>query len=136
MKGRILAIDFGEKRTGLAVTDPLQLIASGLTTVLTSDLIPYLSQYIDQEKVCLFVVGEPKQMNYKASQSEPLIQSFLKKLERQFPDIPITRVDERFTSKLAFKTMIDGGLSKKQRQNKSLIDQISATIILQTYLNK
>lgn len=133
---RILAIDYGKKRTGLAVTDEMQLIASGLTTVPTNELIKYLQEYIAKEKVELFLVGEPKQMNYEASQSEVLIQEFLKKLEKAIPEIPVKRVDERFTSKMAFQTMIDSGLKKKQRQNKSLIDEISATIILQSYLYK
>ncbi len=131
---RILAIDFGKKRTGIAVTDELQIIASGLTTIETDNLFPFLKQYISEENVELFVVGKPKQMNNLDSESEVLIVPFLEKLEKTFPEIPIKRVDERFTSKMAFQTMIDGGLKKKQRQNKALIDQISATIILQSYL--
>lgn len=133
--GRILAIDYGKVRTGIAVTDELQLIASGLTTVLTKELLAFLNSYIETEKVDLFVVGLPKQMNNELSESENLITPFLKILESKFPNIPIKRVDERFTSKLAFQTMIDSGLNKKKRQNKALIDEISATIILQTYLN-
>lgn len=133
--GRILAIDYGKVRTGIAVTDELQLIASGLTTVLTKELLAFLNSYIETEKVDLFVVGLPKQMNNDLSESENLITPFLKILESKFPNIPIKRVDERFTSKLAFQTMIDSGLNKKKRQNKALIDEISATIILQTYLN-
>jgi putative Holliday junction resolvase len=131
---RILAIDFGKVRTGLAVTDELQLIASGLTTVETSRLIEYLTEYISTEKVEVFVVGLPKQMNNQPSESEELIVPFLSELRSKFPNIPIERIDERFTSKLAFQTMIDSGLSKKQRRNKALIDKISATIILQDYL--
>ncbi len=132
--GRILAIDFGKKRTGIAVTDELQMIASGLTTVNTNDLITFLKQYINKEKVELFLIGKPKQMDNSDSESEALIIPFLKKLEKEIPQIPFLRIDERFTSKIAFQTMIDGGLKKKQRRNKALIDEISATIILQSYL--
>ena len=132
--GRILAIDYGLKRTGIAVTDELQIIASGLTTVSTKELIPFLKDYINKEQVELFVVGEPKQMNNTPSESEELIISFLTKLKKQIPSIPIERVDERFTSKMAFQTMIDSGLKKKQRKNKALVYEISATLILQSYL--
>jgi len=133
---RILAIDYGKKRTGIAVTDEMQLIASGLTTVRTHDLIHFLKDYVSKENVELFLVGEPKQMNNEASESEVLIAEFIRLVTKAIPTIPIKRVDERFTSKMAFQTMIDGGLKKKQRQNKSLIDEISATIILQSYLYK
>lgn len=132
--GRILAIDFGKKRTGIAVTDELQIIASGLTTVYTEDLIPFLKEYISKNQVELFLVGKPKQMNNTDSESEALILPFLKKLENQIPQIPLLRIDERFTSKIAVQTMIDSGLNKKQRRNKALVDEISATIILQSYL--
>ncbi|OAD44737.1 Holliday junction resolvase RuvX [Polaribacter atrinae] len=132
--GKILAIDFGKKRTGIAVTDELQIIASGLTTVNTEDLISFLKKYISENEVELFIVGKPKQMNNTDSESEALILPLLKKLEKQIPQIPLLRIDERFTSKMAFQTMIDGGLNKKQRRNKALIDEISATIILQSYL--
>ncbi|MDG1226657.1 MAG: Holliday junction resolvase RuvX [Polaribacter sp.] len=132
--GRILAIDFGKKRTGIAATDELQIIASGLTTVNTDDLIPFLKKYVSKNQVELFVVGKPKQINNTDSESEALILPFLKKLKNQIPQIPLLRIDERFTSKIAFQTMIDGGLNKKQRQNKALVDEISATIILQSYL--
>ena len=131
---RILAIDYGKKRTGIAVTDNLQIIASGLTTVPTKELYPFLKEYTNNEKVELFVVGEPKQMNNSVSESEALIVPFIDELIKMFPSIPIKRVDERFTSKMAFQTMIDSGLKKKQRQNKALVDEISATIILQSYL--
>jgi putative Holliday junction resolvase len=131
---RILAIDFGKVRTGVAVTDELQIIASGLTTVDTSNLISFLKEYTQKEKVELFLVGLPKQMDNTASESETLIKPFLEKLSKNFPNIPVKRVDERFTSKMAFQSMLDGGLNKKQRQNKGLIDEISATIILQSYL--
>ncbi len=133
---RILAIDYGKKRVGIAITDELQLIASGLTTVPTNELFIFLKEYIKNEQVELFLVGEPKQMDNSASESEVLIIPFIKKLKGLFPKIPIERVDERFTSKMAFQTMIDSGLKKKQRQNKALIDEISATIILQTYLTR
>ncbi len=131
---RILAIDYGQKRTGIAVTDELQIIASGLTTVDTNELFDFLKDYIRTEQIELFLVGEPKQKDGTASQSEALIQPFLKQLEINFPSIPVQRIDERFTSKMAFQTMIDSGLKKKQRQNKDLVDEISATIILQSYL--
>lgn len=131
---QILALDFGKKRTGIAVTDDLQIIASGLTTVNTSDIFSFLENYLKNNSVELFLIGEPKQMNNQASESEVLIIPFIKKLKEKFKNIPIKRVDERFTSKMAFQTMIDSGLKKKQRQNKALIDEISATIILQTYL--
>ena len=132
--GRILAIDYGKVRTGIAVTDELQIIASGLETVATSEVLSFLKSYLASEKVELFVVGEPKQMNNEPSESEALIIPFLEKLKISFPHIPIERVDERFTSKMAFQTMIDSGLSKKKRKNKALVDQISATLILQNYL--
>ncbi|TYB79582.1 Holliday junction resolvase RuvX [Bizionia myxarmorum] len=132
--GRILAIDYGKVRTGIAVTDELQIIASGLTTVDTKQLISFLKDYIKTEFVELFLVGEPKQMNNEASESEALIIPFLEKLQKAIPNIPVKRVDERFTSKMAFQTMIDSGLSKKKRQNKALVDEISATLILQSYL--
>ncbi len=131
---RILALDYGQKRTGIAVTDDLQIIASGLATVSTAEVITFLKDYISKENVELFLVGEPKQKDGTSSEIELLIEPFLKKLKNEFPDINIKRLDERFTSKLAFRTMIDGGLKKKQRQNKALIDEISATIILQDYL--
>ncbi len=132
--GRIVAIDFGKKRTGIAITDELQIIASGLTTVNTPELLSFLKNYIQKENVELFLVGKPKQMDNSDSESEALILPFLEKLKKTIPAIPIKRVDERFTSKMAFQTMIDGGLKKKQRRNKALVDEISATIILQSYL--
>ena len=132
--GRILAIDFGKVRTGIAVTDELQIIASGLETVATKELIEFLKNYTTSENVELFVVGEPKQMDNNPSESEALIIPFLEKLKKAIPKIPIERVDERFTSKMAVQTMIDSGLSKKKRKNKALVDEISATLILQSYL--
>ena len=131
---RILAIDFGEKRTGIAVTDELQIIASGLTTVATKNLLPFIKDYTKKESVELFIIGKPKQMNNLDSESEKHILPFLKSLNNSIPNIPIIRIDERFTSKMAFQTMIDSGLNKKQRRNKALVDEISATIILQSYL--
>ncbi|MEB8329681.1 Holliday junction resolvase RuvX [Flavobacteriaceae bacterium KMM 6897] len=133
---RIVALDFGKVRTGIAVTDELQLIASGLATVETKGLLDFLKNYVQKEKVEKFVVGEPKQMDNSPSESEALIQPFLLKLLEAFPEIPVVRHDERFTSKMAFQTMIDSGLKKKQRRNKALVDEISATIILQAFLQK
>jgi putative Holliday junction resolvase len=133
---RILALDFGKVRTGIAVTDELQLIASGLTTVETKDLLYFLEEYTQQESVERFVVGLPKQMDNTASESEVLIQNFLKKLTAKFPSIPVERQDERFTSKMAFQSMLDSGMKKKKRKDKALVDEISATLILQAYLNR
>lgn len=134
--GRLLALDFGQKRTGIAVTDELQLIASGLTTVSTSKLFDFLKDYLIAENVEKFIIGEPKQMNNTPSQSEALIVPFIGKLQKLHPEIPIERQDERFTSKLAMQSMIAGGVKKKKRRDKGLVDEISATIILQDYLNK
>lgn len=131
---RILALDYGTKRTGIAVTDEMQIIASGLTTVDTRELMKFLESYFVSENVELVLVGEPKQMDNSASQSEVAISEFLKKFMLKFPMMPLKRVDERFTSKMAVKAMIDSGLKKKKRQNKALVDEISATIILQSYL--
>lgn len=134
--GRIIALDYGKVRTGIAATDELQLIASGLTTVNTKELMVFLQEYVKKEKVDAIVVGEPKQMNNEVSESEALIIPFLKKLKGQFPKLKIERQDERFTSKMAFQTMIDNGLKKKQRRDKALVDEISATLILQGYINR
>jgi putative Holliday junction resolvase len=133
--GRILAIDYGTKRTGIAITDEMQIIASGLTTVDTKELLVFLKTYTEKETVDTFVIGLPKQMDNTASESEVYIQKFLKQLAHSMPNIPVVRVDERFTSKMAFQTMIDSGLNKKQRKNKALVDEISATLILQSYLS-
>ncbi|MCC4211104.1 Holliday junction resolvase RuvX [Leeuwenhoekiella parthenopeia] len=130
---RILALDYGTKRTGIAVTDELQLIASGLTTVNTSELLPFLKKYLEAEDVALIILGEPKRLNNVASDVEANIQKFRESLEK-ITSIPIKRVDERFTSKMAAQSMLDGGMKKKQRKNKALLDEISATIILQSYL--
>lgn len=134
--GRVLSIDYGRKRVGIAVTDPLKIIASGLKTVHTKDIFEFLSMYLNNEDVECIVVGYPLQMNGKPSESIEYINPFIKKLKKTFPNMPIELVDERFTSKIAFQTMIDGGLKKKKRQNKALIDTISATIILQSYLEQ
>ncbi|WP_294823685.1 Holliday junction resolvase RuvX [uncultured Flavobacterium sp.] len=133
---RILSIDYGLKRTGIAVTDEMQLIASGLTTVDSAAAIDFLRNYFSNEKVERVLIGEPKQMNGQPSQSAPVIQAFIAKFNEHFPDMPLEQVDERFTSKMAFQTMIDSGLKKKQRQDKALIDEISATILLQDYLSR
>lgn len=129
-------MDYGQKRTGVAVTDELRIIASGLTTLATKDIIPFLTQYLKDEMVDVLVVGEPKQMNNQPSESEVYIKPFLTKLSEAFPDVKIERQDERFTSKIAFQSMLDSGLKKKQRRNKGLIDEISATLILQDYLKR
>ncbi|MEI7509062.1 MAG: Holliday junction resolvase RuvX [Flavobacterium sp.] len=131
---RILAIDYGIKRTGIAVTDDFQIIASGLTTLPSETLISFLKDYFLKEKVELVLIGEPKQMNGQPSESTEIIEKFVRKFIETFPEMKVVRTDERFTSKMAFKTMIDSGLKKKQRQNKALVDEIAATIMLQDYL--
>lgn len=131
---RILAIDYGKKRSGIAVTDPLQLIAGGLTTVATPDLLSFIKQYVAQEPVERILVGLPKQMNNEASENMKRIEPFVNTLRKQLPATPVEYVDERFTSVLAHRTMLDAGLKKKERQNKALVDEISATIILQSYM--
>lgn len=131
---RILSIDYGKKRTGLAVTDPLQIIASGLATVSTSELFDYLKQYIDKEPVERIVIGEPRQPNGQPSENLARVQQFVNRWHKAMPQIPIEYYDERFTSVLAHQAMIDGGLRKKVRQDKALVDEISATIILEDYM--
>lgn len=131
---KILALDYGKKRTGIAVTDDLQIIASGLTTVDTENLLEFLKSFLSKENVSIIVVGKPKRLDYTDSESEALIKPFLKNFESLFPNVKIERVDERFTSKIAQRTMLQSGLKKKQRQNKALVDEISATLILQSYL--
>ena len=131
---RILAIDYGIKRTGIAVTDEMQMIAFGLTTISSETAIAFLKDYFSKEKVERVIVGEPKQMDGTPSQSAEIINAFVAKFQEAFPEMSVERVDERFTSKMAFQTMIDSGLNKKQRQNKALVDEIAATIILQDYL--
>lgn len=132
--GRILAIDYGRKRTGLAVTDSLQMIANGLDTVPSGELVKYLSDYTSHEKVERFVVGLPKQMNNEPSENMKFVEAFVAHLKRALPEIPVEYYDERFTSVLAHKAMLEGGLKKKKRQDKGLVDEISAVIILQAYL--
>lgn len=131
---RLLAIDYGRKRSGIAVSDTLQIIANGLTTVPSHTIIGFLKDYIAKESVELIIVGLPRQMNYEESESMQYIKPFVKKLQKEIPDIPVEYFDERFTSSMALQTMIDGGVKKKQRQNKALVDEISATIILQGYM--
>ena len=131
---RILAIDYGKKRTGIAVTDILQIIANGLTTVPTTELTDLLMNYVEREPVERIIVGYPKQMNNEDSENMKRITPFVNMLRKKLPHIPVEMVDERFTSVLAHQAMIDGGLKKKARQNKALVDEISATIILQSYL--
>lgn len=131
---RILAIDYGKKRTGLAVTDPLKIIASGLTTVLTHELIPYLRQYLAREPVELFVLGEPKDLQGRPTDATALAAQCRRSLAKHFPTIPVIGVDERFSSKMAARSLVDGGVSKKDRRDKGLVDEVSATILLQSYL--
>ena len=131
-----MAIDYGKKRVGLAVTDPLQLIANGLTTVKTNELLDFLGNYLAKEKVDRFVVGQPKTLANKDSEAMVYIKPFIKALQNKFPEIEVIMVDERFTSSIAFQTMLDAGLGKKARRNKELVDTISATLILQTYLER
>ena len=131
---RIVAIDYGRKRTGIAVTDSLQLIANGLTTVPTHEVLAFLVDYVSHESVERIVIGLPKQMNNQASESMKYIDPFVRSLKKKLPDMPVEFVDERFTSVLAHRTMLEAGLKKKDRQNKALVDEISATIILQSYL--
>ena len=134
--GRILAIDYGKKRVGIAVTDPLQLIATRLTTVPAHEIWIFLKDYFARETVEKVIVGYPIQMNNQPSEAVLYINPFLKKFQKDYPDMPLEQVDERFTSKMAFQTMIDAGLKKKDRQNKETIDGISATIILQSFLEQ
>ncbi len=130
---RILAIDYGRKRTGIAVTDMLQMIANGLTTIPTHELLSFILNYVEREPVELILIGLPKQMNYEDSENMKNIEPFVRLLKKRL-DIPVEYVDERFTSIMAHRTMLEAGLKKKDRQNKGLVDEISATIILQTYL--
>jgi putative holliday junction resolvase len=133
---RVLAFDYGTKRIGIAVTDPLQIIATGLDTIHPKDIIDFLKKYLISEQVELFVVGEPKQMDGSPSQSAPQIKGFITILKKHFPEIPVEQIDERFTSKMASAVVAQSGFKKSDRQNKERLDTISATIILQTYLEK
>jgi putative Holliday junction resolvase len=131
---RILSIDYGLKRTGLAVTDPFQIIATGLTTVETKNLVNFLKDYFLKETVELIIIGEPKNLDDSDTHATPLVEKFVHQLQKLFPAIPVKKVDERYTSKLASRAMIDMGMKKKQRQNKALVDEIAATIMLQDYM--
>jgi putative Holliday junction resolvase len=131
---RVLAIDYGAKRVGIAVTDPMQMIANSLTTVETPKLMDFFADYFSKEQVERLVVGLPRQMNGQPSESMPYIEAFVSKFRLRFPNTPVEYVDERFTSKIALQAMVQGGVKKKDRQNKALIDSVSATIILQSYL--
>jgi putative Holliday junction resolvase len=131
---RIICIDYGLKRTGIAVTDPLQIIASGLTTVPSKELIPFLKDYFSKEKVELIIIGEPKNWDDTDTHATPLVKKCIKDLQKQFPSMPVKTVDERYTSKMAKDAMLEMGLKKMQRRNKALVDQIAATIMLQEYL--
>ena len=132
---RILCIDYGKKRTGIAVTDPLQIISTGLTTVDSPELISFLKNYFRLESVELIVIGEPKNLDDSDTHATPLVKEIIKKLEKEFPSIPIKTVDERFTSKMAKQAMIEMGMKKKDRRNKRTVDEIAATIMLQDYMS-
>lgn len=134
--GRILSIDYGGKRTGLAVTDPLQIIATGLCTVETPKLMDFLKTYIPKEQVELVIVGMPLNWDDTATHATPLVQGFIRQLQKVFPQLPVKEVDERFTSKMAAQAMLQMGLRKKQRQNKAMVDEIAATIMLQEYMQR
>lgn len=133
--GRLLAIDYGKKRSGLAVTDPAQIVPGGLTTVNTKDLMDFLKAYTAKEPVERIVIGWPTRLDGTPSENQKRVADFSKKLQQQFPDLPVERCDERFTSTIAHRVMLDAGLKKKARQNKALVDEISATLILQTYMD-
>jgi len=133
---RIISIDYGAKRTGLAVTDPLQIIATGLTTVESKELIPFLKDYFAREEVELIIIGEPKNWDDTDTHATPLVEKIIKQLEKNFPKMPIKKVDERYTSKMAKDAMLEMGLKKMQRRNKKLVDEIAATIMLQEYMQR
>lgn len=132
---RLLAIDYGKKRTGIAVSDPLKIIANGLTTVDTRELITFLKKYFASETVELVLIGLPKSLRNEDTHGTPLVEKFLEVFKKNFPEMPIQTLDERFTSKMAFQTMIDSGLKKMARRDKALVDEISATILLQGYMS-
>jgi putative Holliday junction resolvase len=133
---RILAIDYGGKRTGLAVTDPYQIIATGLTTVPSGELISFLKKYFEKEAVELIIIGEPKNWDDSDTHATPLVEACIKNLKKNFPLMPILKVDERYTSKMAKQSMLESGMKKKDRRNKAFVDEIAATIILQEYLGR
>lgn len=132
---RILSIDYGSKRTGLAVTDPLQIIATGLTGIHTKDLEQFLTDYFKKEEVAKVIIGHPTNWDESDTHATPLVQAFINRFKKVFPQMPIIKVDERYTSKLAVQSMVESGMKKKNRQNKNLVDEIAATIMLQEYLN-
>lgn len=133
---RIISIDYGMKRTGLAVTDPYKIIATGLTTIESPKLISFLKEYFSKEEVELIIIGEPKNLDDSDTHATPLVKNVIKKLNKEFPAIPLITVDERYSSKMASQAMVEMGMKKKQRRNKALIDEIAATILLQEYLNR
>ncbi len=133
---RILAIDYGLKRTGIAVTDPLKIIATGLTTVESPRLISFLKDYLRKESVELILIGEPKNLDDSDTHATPLVKKIIAQIQKEFPSVPVQTIDERFSSKMASRAMLDMGLKKKQRQNKALVDEIAATILLQEYLQQ
>ena len=133
---RLLALDYGTKRVGIAITDELQMIASGLCTVRAHDCMDYLKDYISKESVSAIVLGLPKDLNNQKTDFTPYVKGFAKQLRKAFPELEVHYVDERFTSKMAFQSMIDGGLKKKVRQNKALVDEVSATLILQSFMEQ
>jgi len=133
---RILSIDYGGRRTGIAVTDPLQIIATGLTTVDTKELMPFLKKYFQQEQVELVIIGEPKNWDDSDTHATPLVNAFVKQFVKDFPTLPYKMVDERYTSKMAKQSMVESGMKKKDRRNKKLVDEIAATIMLQEYLQQ
>ena len=133
---RIISIDYGLKRTGLAVTDPLQIIATGLTTVESKQLIPFLKDYFSKQEVELIIIGEPKNWDDTDTHATPLVEKCIKNLQKNFPNIPVKKVDERYTSKMAKDAMLEMGLKKSQRRDKKLVDEIAATIMLQEYLQR
>ncbi len=133
--GRIMAIDYGQKRVGLAVTDELQMIANSLSTIHSKDIFPFLSDYFKKENVECVVIGEPRQMNNERSESVKFIDPFVRKFKKEFPEMQIEHFDERFTSKMASQAILESGINKKARKNKALIDSVSATILLQSYMH-
>jgi putative holliday junction resolvase len=133
--GKILAIDYGGKRVGLAVSDPSRMIATGLTTVHSRDVIPFLQEYVSKETVDTIIVGLPKSLNNEATDATEMVENFIKHLTRTFPQLEIIPIDERFTSKLAMQTLVMGGAKKEKRKNKEIIDELSAVILLQGYMH-
>ena len=133
---RLLALDYGTRRVGIAVTDELQLIASGLCTIRTHDCMDFLIEYLSKESVSTIVMGMPKNLRNQNTDATPYVKGFAKQIRKQFPEMKVELIDERFTSKIAFQSMIDSGLKKKARQDKALIDEVSATLILQSYLEQ